>query len=233
MPNDQNTHIVWVKELIPHDSKSHWRTDHQSHTNSQIHFSLPLRAGVTAVAAMRSIAVFPHDLSILFFLFLTLSCMCVKCAFASVHWPLHTGGELLNSSLLHPSRFCLAQALNRRSLGFLEMNRNYLPSSGWGESFHCVIPISPFDIKNAPRTQKGNIMLVSWIWLQRQNLRQVYVRPWLLSLAVLSFVSHSFHPRFSSSLLVFLYIFSFLPLFVSLHPSISPLSAALSEYSCC
>lgn len=106
--------------------------------------------------AKRSIAVFPRDLSILFFsLFLTVNCMCFKCVFAGVHWPLHTGGELLNSSPLHPGQISLVSALNRRSLGLLELNHNYLPSSDGGESVHCVIPISPLDMKNAPQIQKG------------------------------------------------------------------------------
>lgn len=78
-----------------------------------------------------------------FFFFLTVNCMCFECVFAGVHWPLHTGGDLLNSSPLHPSQFFLASSLNRRLLGLLELNHNYLPSSDGGESVHCVIPISP------------------------------------------------------------------------------------------
>lgn len=106
--------------------------------------------------AKRSVAVFPHDLSILFFPFpLALNCMCFKYVFARVHWPLHTKGELLNSPPLRLSQFSLALALNRGLLGLLELNHNYLPSSDGGESVHCVIPISPPDIKNAPRTQRG------------------------------------------------------------------------------
>lgn len=155
-------------------------------------------ARVTAAPAMRNIAVFPHDLSVLFFFFflplLTLNCMCFKYAFAGVHWPLHTGGELLNSSLLHPSQFSLARAVNRCSLGLLELNRNYPPSSDRGESVHCVIPISPLDIKNAPRIQKGNIMLVSWIWLAKQNLRQGYSRPWVTLSVLYLFISLSSRP---------------------------------------
>lgn len=80
--------------------------------------------------------------------------MCFKRVFARVHWPLNTGGEILNSSPLHPSQFSLASALNRRLPGLLELNHNYLPSSDGGESVHCVIPISPLDMKNALWNQK-------------------------------------------------------------------------------
>lgn len=133
--------------------------------------------------------------------FLAVNCMCFECACAGVHWPLHTGGELLNSSPLHPSQLSLARALNRRLLGLLELNHNYLPSSGGGESVHCVIPISPPDMKNARRIQRGNIMSVSWIWLARQNLRRGYSRPWV-ALTALSLPSLSFHPSLPSSFLL-------------------------------
>lgn len=83
-----------------------------------------------------------------------LNFMCFKRVFARVHWPLNTGGELLNSSPLPPSQFSLASALNRRLPGLLELNHNYLPSSDGGESVHCVIPISPLDMKNALWNQK-------------------------------------------------------------------------------
>lgn len=67
--------------------------------------------------------------------------------------------------------------------GPLALNHNYLPSSDGGESVHCVIPIALLDIlKKALRIPKGNIMLVSWIRLARQNLRWGYSRPWLPSL---------------------------------------------------
>lgn len=180
--------------------------------------------------------------------FLFPHCMCFKCVFAEVHWPLHAGGELLNCSPLHRSQFSLASAVNRRSLGLLELNHNYLPSSDGGESVHCVIPISPLDMKNAPRIQKGNIMSASWIWLARQNLRRGYSRPWVaLTLLFLSTL-YLCHPSLPSSLPLCFYPYislSFLPVFVSLHPSIhlsiypaslspsiSLLSAALSEYNC-
>lgn len=185
--------------------------------------------------AKRGIAVFPHDLSILFFpLFLAVNCMCFKRVFAEVHWPLHTGGELLNSSPLHPSQFSLARALNRRLLGLLELNHNYLPSSDGGESVHCVIHISPPDMKNAPRIQKGNIMSASWIWLARQNLRWGHSRPWV-ALAALSLPSLSFHPSLPSSLLPtsFYTSPSHFSLFLSPHiPPCLSLSLCLSLLYC-
>lgn len=106
-----NTHIVSVQKHIL-NGKSHLRTDHQSHTQT-LKFILHCQrvSGVATVPAKRSIAVFPHDLSIPFFFFpflLTVNCMCFECVFAGVHWPLHPGGELLNSSPLHRSQFSLA-----------------------------------------------------------------------------------------------------------------------------
>lgn len=80
--------------------------------------------------------------------------MCFKRVFARVHWPLNTGGELLNSSPLQPSQLSRASPFNRRLPGLLELNHNYLASSDGGESVHCVIPISPLDMKNAPWNQK-------------------------------------------------------------------------------
>lgn len=79
--------------------------------------------------------------------------MCFKHVFARVNWPLNTGGELLNSSPLHPSQFSLASPWNRRVPGLSDSNHNYLPSDV-GESVHFVISISPLDMKNAPRHQK-------------------------------------------------------------------------------
>lgn len=100
------------------------------------------------------------------------------------------------------------------------VNRNYLPSSNGGESARCVIPISPLDIKNAPRIQRGNIMSVSWIRLARQNLRRSYGRPWV-------------------SLLFFPSLFAILTppsLLLSVHldlpHSVSLFSAALSDKNC-
>lgn len=180
--------------------------------------------------------------TLFFLLCLTLDCMCFKCVFARVHWPLCTVGELLNSSRLHPSQFSLAPALNRCSLGLLELNHNYLFSSDRGESVHCVILISPLDIKNAPRIQKGNIMLVSWIWLARQNLRRGYSRATVvLELLSLLFFSSplSFHPSAMHPLSVYFLYDSFSFLSVSPHPSLpllflllSLFSAAVSEYNC-
>lgn len=72
------------------------------------------------------------------------------------------------------------------------VNRNYQPSSNRVESVRCVIPISPLDIKNAPWIQRGNIMLVSWIWLARQNLRRGYTRPWVSLLFFSIPALHSF-----------------------------------------
>lgn len=89
-----------------------------------------------------------------FFLFLSVNLMCFKRVFARVHWPLNTGGELLNSSPLQPSQLSPADPFNRCLPGLLELNHNYLASSDGGESVHCVIPISPLDMKNAPRNQK-------------------------------------------------------------------------------
>lgn len=80
--------------------------------------------------------------------------MCFKHVFARAHWPLNTGGELLNSSPLHPSQFSLASPWNRRVPGLSDLNHNYLPSSDGGESVHFVISISPLDMKSAPRHQK-------------------------------------------------------------------------------
>lgn len=164
-----------------------------------------------------------------FLLFLTVNCMCFKFVFAGVHWPLHTGGELLNSSLLHPSQFSLASALYRRSLGLLELNHNYLPSSDGGESVHCVIPISPLDMKNAPWIQMGNIMWVSCIWLAMQNLRRGFSRPWV-ALTALSPPSLSFLPLSHPQSLCNSFYTShphFSPFFLS-HSSLLPLFLPLS-----
>lgn len=60
----------------------------------------------------------------------------------------------MNSSPLHPSLLHLASPFSRHLPGLLELNHNYLASSDGGESVHCVIPISPLDMKNAPWNQK-------------------------------------------------------------------------------
>ncbi len=133
-----------------------------------------------------------------------------------------------------PASSAWLSALNRRSLGLLELNHNYLPSSDGGESVHCVIPISPLDMKNASRIQRGNIMSVSWIWLARQNLRLGYGRPWV-ALSALSLPSPSFHPSLSSFLLCYFFPYislSFLLVFVSLHPSCLSFSLRLSLLCC-
>lgn len=103
-----------------------------------------------------------------------------------------------------------------------------------GESVHGAIPISPLDIKNVSLVQRGNIMLVSWIYLPRQNLR--HFRPWVapsvLSLS-LSFVSQSFHPvsLLYSILWHFFKDLLHISLFFSL--SVSPHPPDLPEYNCC
>lgn len=102
------------------------------------------------------------------------------------------------------------------------VNRNYQPSSNRVESVRCVIPISPLDIKNAPWIQRGNIMLVSWIWLARQNLRRGYTRPWV-SLLFFSI------PAPSALLPVHLALIS--PSFLS-HSVLFLFSSALSDYNC-
>lgn len=102
------------------------------------------------------------------------------------------------------------------------VNRNYQPSSNRVESVRCVIPISPLDIKNAPWIQRGNIMLVSWIWLARQNLRRGYTRPWV-SLLFFSI------PAPSALLPVHLALIS--PSFLS-HSVLVLFSSALSDYNC-
>lgn len=126
--------------------------------------------------------------------------MCWECVFGGARWPLRTADELSDSSPLHPIQFSLAPTLNRCSLGLLELNHNYLPSLNGGELVHCVIPVSPPDIKRVLWIQRGNIMSVSWIWLLRQNLRQGYGRPWAaLSLCLSPFTSLIYLPLIPSS----------------------------------
>lgn len=174
-------------------------------------------------------------------LFFTVNCMCFKCVFAGVHWPLHTGGELLNSSPLHPGQISLASALNRRSLGLLELNHNYLPSSDGGESVHCVIPISPLDMKNASRIQKGGTLCWShgfdWrgrIWDGATVVLELLSLLFLSPLYLFIPLSHphtlpfSFYTSPSHSSL---FLSPSIPP-ASLPPSASLFPAALSEYNC-
>lgn len=139
---------------------------------------------------MRSIAVFPHELSPPFFSLSPLFSLWTVCA-SSVHLPECTGPYILEVNYwiplpLHSGQFSLLWIVVHWASE--NVNRSYQPSSNRVESVRCVIPISPLDIKNAPRIQRGNIMLVSWIWLARQNLRRGYTRPWI---SLLFF----FHPR--------------------------------------
>lgn len=166
--NCLKTHIVWVQKLIPHNGKSHLRTAHQSHTHtdSQIHFTLPVRAGVSAAPAMHSSAVFSSWLMRSpLFLLLTRGCMCVKSAFASMHWPLHRW--IIEFLSVSPQPIFFWRKL------WIDIYRAptfCLHRIGVNQ---CTVwyPSPRVTLKLLRGFRGGNITLASWIYLLRQNLR--------------------------------------------------------------
>lgn len=202
-----------MQKLVPHNGESHLGGDHQSHRLSNSFHTASESWGNCSASHAQHQCLSPWLNHLLFFFFSPHSwlyvlqvCIC-QCALALTYW-----GELLNSSPLHPSQFFLAQALNRRSPGLLELNHNYLPSSDRGESVHCVIPISPLDIKNVPQTQKGkrNVALMD---LTAEAEFETGLPSTLVALALLSLLSlhlfirvyhpHSIHLSFISTPICF------------------------------
>ena len=162
---------------------------------------------------------YPSSLSSLLF-----PTMCFKCVFTGVLWLSHTEGELLNSSLLHPSQFSLAPALNGRSLGLLELNHNYLPSSDWGWiGALCDTHLPAWHEKRSADSEGEHYVGLVDLTGEAEFETGVTVVLELLSLL------------FLSSLYLSIPLFLYISLFLS--PSIPPASlsfffSALSEHNC-